>query len=91
MLNGSPSRVCRGEEKKEKTSVFVWLGADSTALVLGGGSATANLEDDVENCGGTRVGGRVSDEDEEDEEEFPPLIHKNCHSKSSDNVPIQAL
>jgi hypothetical protein len=67
------------------------LGADSTAPVLGGGPASANLEDDIESCGGTRVGGRVSDEDEEDEEEVSPLIRKNWHSKNSDDVPIQAL
>jgi hypothetical protein len=29
--------------------------------------------------------------DEEGEEEVSPLIRKNCHSKNSDDVPIQAL
>jgi hypothetical protein len=56
---GPPSHVCRGEEKKEKTLAFIWLGAraNSTALVLVGGPASANLEDDIESYGGTRVGG----------------------------------
>jgi hypothetical protein len=67
------------------------LGANSTAPVLVGGPASGNLEDDIEICGGTRVGGRVFDEDEEDEEEVSPLIPKNCRSKNSDDVPIQAL
>jgi hypothetical protein len=64
------------------------LGTDSTALVLDGGPTSTNLEDDIESCGGTSIGGRVFDEDEE---EVSPLIRKNCHSKNSDDVPIQAL
>ena len=53
--------------------------------------ASANLEDDIESRGGTRVGGRVFDDDEEDEEEGSPLIRKNCRSRNNDNVLIQAL
>jgi hypothetical protein len=67
------------------------LGADYTAPVPLGGSTSANLKDDIESRGGTRVGGRVFDEDEEDEEEVSPLIRKNCRSRNNDNVPIQAL
>jgi hypothetical protein len=67
------------------------LGADSAAPVLGGDPASANLEDDIESYGGTRIGGRVCDEDEEDEEKIPPLVHKNRRSKTSNDVPIQAL
>jgi hypothetical protein len=90
MSNGLPSRVCRGEEKKGRLRHLsgLELGADFTALVLGGGPASANLEDDIESCGGTRVGGHVSDEDEE---EVFPLIRKNCRSKNNDDVSIQAL
>jgi hypothetical protein len=95
-------RLCRtgylvvsAEGKKRKRrlrrSSGLELGADSTAPVLGGGPTSANLEDDIESCGGTRVSGRVSNKDEEDEEEVSPLIRKNCRSKNSDDVPIQAL
>ena len=64
------------------------LGADSTVSVLGGGSASSNLEDDIENCDGARVGGLMLDEDEEEEEEIVPLIRKNSRSHSSHDVPI---
>jgi hypothetical protein len=61
----------KGKKRKKilRRSSGLELGADPTALVLGGGLASANLEDDIENCGGVRVGGRVLDEDEEEEEE----------------------
>jgi hypothetical protein len=67
------------------------LGADSAAPDLGGDPAGANLEDNIESCGGTRAGGCVSDEEEEDDEEIPPLVRKNRCSKTSNDVPIQAL
>jgi hypothetical protein len=67
------------------------LGADPTASVLDGGPASANLEDDIEDCDGARVGGRVLDEDEEEEEEVFPLIRKNSRSYSSNDVPMEAL
>jgi hypothetical protein len=78
-------------KRRLRRSSGLELGVDSTAPVLIGGSASTNLEDDIESCGGTRVGGRVFDEVEEDEEEVSPLIRKNCRSKNSDDVPIQAL
>jgi hypothetical protein len=81
----------RKRKKRLRRSSSLELGADSAILVLGGGSTSANLKDDIENCDGARVGGRVFDEDEEDEEEVPPLIRKNSRSKNSDDVPIQAL
>ena len=59
------------------------LGADSTISVLGGGSVSANLEDDIENCGGARVGGRVFDEDEDDEEEVPPWFVRTVIAKAA--------
>ena len=60
------------------------------AIDLGGDPASADLEDDIESCGGIRAGGRVSKE-EEYEEEIPPIVRKNRHSKASNDVPIQAL
>jgi hypothetical protein len=51
---------------------------------------SANLEDVIESRGGTRVGGRVFDEDKEDEE-VSPLIRKNCRSRNRNDVLIQAL
>jgi|UniRef100_A0A804LZ13 hypothetical protein len=95
-------RLCRtcylavsAEGKKRKRrlrrSSGLELGADSAALVLVGDPTSANLEDDIESCGGTRVGGRVSDMDEEDEEEVHPLVRKNRRSKNSNDVSIQAL
>jgi hypothetical protein len=78
-------------KKRFRQSSDLEQGADSTISVLGGGSVSANLEDDIENCGGARVGGRVLDEDEEDEEEVLPLVRKNSRSNNSDDVPIQAL
>jgi hypothetical protein len=73
MSRGLSSHVCRGEEKKKKTLAFIRLGAgvDSAAPDLGGDPAGADLEDDIESCGGTRASGRVSDEEGEDEEEVP--------------------
>jgi hypothetical protein len=86
--------VAPAEGKKRKKKLWrssgLELGADSTISVLGDGSASANLKDDIENCDGAKVGGRVLDEDEEDEE-ILPLIRKNSHSNSSNDVPIQAL
>jgi hypothetical protein len=66
------------ERKKRKKRLW-WssgleLGADPTTSVLSDGSVSANLEDDIENCDGARVGGRVLNEDEEEEEEVVPLI-----------------
>ena len=82
----------KGKKRKKilRRSSGLELGADPTALVLGGGLASANLEDDIENCGGVRVGGRVLDEDEE-EEEVVPLIRKNNRNHSSNDAPMQAL
>jgi hypothetical protein len=70
---GHPAVSAEGKKRKKRLrrSSGLELGTDSTTPVLGHGSASANLEDDIENCGGTRVGGRVTDEDEEDEEEVP--------------------
>jgi hypothetical protein len=69
------------------------LEVDSAALDLGGDSASADLEDDIESCGGIRAGGHVSEEEEVDEgeEDVPPLVRRNHCSKASNNVPIQAL
>jgi hypothetical protein len=58
-------------KKRLRRSSDMELGADSTIPVLGGGSTSANLEDEMENCGGVIVGGRVFDEDEDDEEKVP--------------------
>jgi hypothetical protein len=90
---GHPIVSAEGKKRKRRLrrSSGLELGADSIALVLGGGPTCANLKVDIESCGGTRVGRHVSDEDEEDEEEVSPLIRKNCRSRNSDNVPIQAL
>jgi hypothetical protein len=54
-----------GKKRKKRHSSGLELGADSIILVLGGGSASAKFEDDIENCDGARVGGHVFDEDEE--------------------------
>jgi hypothetical protein len=78
-------------KKRLRWSSGLELGAESTVLVFGGGLASANLEDDIENCDGARVGGCVLDEDEEEEEEIIPLIRKNSCNNSSDDVPVQAL
>jgi hypothetical protein len=64
------------------------LDADLATSVLGGGPVSANLEDDIEGCGGVRVGGRVLDKDEEED---VPLIRKNSRSYSSSDIPMQAL
>jgi hypothetical protein len=87
---GYPAMSAEGKnrERRLQHSSGLELGADSTAPVLYSGPASTNLEDDIESCGGTRVGRCVSDEDEEDEEEVSPLIRKNCRSKNSDDVPI---
>jgi hypothetical protein len=79
------SCLLRGRKEREDFGVRL---ADSAAPVLDGDLASANFEDDIESCGGTRVGGRVSDKDEE---EVPPLVRKNRRSKNSNDVPIQAL
>jgi hypothetical protein len=70
---GYPAMSAEGKKRKRKLrrSSGFELGADSAALDLGGDPVGANLEDDIESCGGTRVGERVSDEEEEDEEEAP--------------------
>jgi hypothetical protein len=69
------------------------LEADSSTPDLGGDPTSADLEDDIENCGGIKASGRVSKEEEmdEDEEDVPPLVRRNRHSKTSNDVPIQAL
>jgi hypothetical protein len=67
----------RGRKRRRlQRSSGLELGADSMAPIPIGGPASANLEDDIESHGGTIVGGRVFDEDEEDEEEVSPLIHR---------------
>jgi hypothetical protein len=43
------------------------LDADPTTSILGGGPVSTNLEDDIGGCDGIRVGGRVLDQDEEEE------------------------
>jgi hypothetical protein len=88
-----PVASAKGKKRKKRLrrSSGLELGTDSTISVLGDGLASANLEDDIENYDCARVGGRVLDEDEEDEEEVLPLIHKNSRSNISDDVPIQAL
>jgi hypothetical protein len=63
----------RKEKRKLRRSSGLELGADSAAPNLGGDPASANLEDDIESCGGTRSGGRVSYEEGEDEEEVHPF------------------
>jgi hypothetical protein len=90
---GHPAVSTEGKKRKRRLqrSSGLELRADSIAPVLDGGPASANLEDDIESYGSTRAGGRVSDKDEEDEEEVSPLICKNCRSKNSDDVAIQAL
>jgi hypothetical protein len=82
-----PAAPAEGKKRKKRLE----LGADPTASVLGGGLASTNLDDDIEDCAGVRVGGRVLDEDEEEEEEIVPLIRKNSHSHSSNDIPMQAL
>jgi hypothetical protein len=63
------------EEKKRKRKLWrssgLELGADSAAPDLGGDPTSADLEDDIKSCGGIRAGGRVSEKEEEDEEEVP--------------------
>jgi hypothetical protein len=68
-----PATPTEGKERKKRLrrSSDLELGTDSTIPVLDGGLASANLEDDIESCVGARVGRRVLDEDEEDEEEVP--------------------
>jgi hypothetical protein len=79
-------RLCRtghsavsaeGKKRKKRRlhrSSGLELGANSMAPVPIGGPTSANLEDDIESRGGTRVSGRVFDEGEEDEEEVSPLF-----------------
>jgi hypothetical protein len=70
-----PAMSAKGKKRKRKLrrSSGLELGADSAAPNLGGDPASANLEDDIESCGGTRSGGRVSYEEGEDEEEVHPF------------------
>jgi hypothetical protein len=79
------------KRKKRLRRSGLELGVDPTALVLGGGPASANLEDDIEDCDGVRVGCRELDEEEEEEEEVVPFIRKNNHSHSSNDGPMKAL
>jgi hypothetical protein len=67
------------------------LDADPTTSILGGGPVSTNLEDDIGGCDGVRVGVRVLDEDEKEEEEEIPLIRKNSRSSMSSDIPMQAL
>jgi hypothetical protein len=64
-----PAAPTKGKKRKKRLrrSSGLELDADPTTSVLGGGPASANLEDDIEDCDGVRVGGRVLDEDEEEE------------------------
>jgi hypothetical protein len=80
-------------KRKLQHSSDLELEANYAAPDLGGDPASADLEDDIESCGGIRAGGRVSEEEEveEDEEDVPPLVHRNCRSKASNDVPIKAL
>jgi hypothetical protein len=78
-------------KKRLRRSSGLELGVDPTASGLGGGPASANLEDDIEDCAGVRVGGRVLDEDEEEEEEVAPLIRKKSLSHSNSDITMHVL
>jgi hypothetical protein len=88
-----PATPAEGNKRKKRLrwSSDLELDADPTTSVLGGGPASANLEDNIKDCDGVRVGGRVLDEDEEKEEEVVPLIRKNNRNHSSSDIPMQAL
>jgi hypothetical protein len=78
---------------KKRKKTFRWSSgleqdADLMTSVLGSGPASTNLEYDIGGCDGVRVGGRVLDEDEEED---VPLIRKNSRSYSSSDIPMQAL
>jgi hypothetical protein len=75
-------------KKRLRRSSGLELDADPTASVLSGGPASTNLEDDIRDCDGVRVGDRVLNEDEEED---VPLIRKNSRSYSSSDIPMQAL
>jgi hypothetical protein len=87
---GHPAVSAEGEKRKRRLwhSSGLELGVDSFAPVLDGGLVSSNLEDDIESCGGTKVGKHVSDEDEE---VVSPLLRKNCRSRNNDDVPIHSL
>jgi hypothetical protein len=80
---GHPVVSAEGKKRKRKlrSSSGFELGADSAARDLSGDPTSANLEGDIESFGGARVGGCVSDKEEEDEEEVPPLVRKNRLAK----------
>jgi hypothetical protein len=93
---GSPFVSTGMKRRKRKLwhSSGLELEADSAAPDLGGDPASADLEDDIESCGGIRAGRHVSEEEEveeEDGEDVPPLVCRNRRSKASNDVPIQAL
>jgi hypothetical protein len=70
---GYPVVSADGKKRKIKLrrSSGLELGADSAAPDLDGDPSGADLEDDIESCGGTRAGGHVSKKQEEDNEEVP--------------------
>jgi hypothetical protein len=82
-----------GKKRKKRLRWISCLEQDSgpSTSLLGGGSASTTLEDDIRGCDDARVGGCVLDEDEEEEEEEIPLIRKNSRSSRSSDIPTQAL
>jgi hypothetical protein len=76
-------------KKRLRRSSGLELDADPTTSILDGGPTSTNLEDDIGDCDGVRVGGRVLGEDEEEEE--VPFIRKNNHISRSSDIPLQAL
>jgi hypothetical protein len=76
-------------KKRLRQSSGLELDVDPTTSLLGGGSASTNLEDNIRGCDDVRFGGHVLDED--DEEEKVPLIRKNSRSSRSSDFPMQAL
>jgi hypothetical protein len=77
--------------KRLRRSSGLELDADPTTSLLGGGPASTNLEDNIGRCDDVRVGGRVLDEDEEEQEEEVPLVRKNSRSSRSCDIPMQAF
>jgi hypothetical protein len=69
------------------------LEADSASPNPGDDAADADLEDDVESYGGVRVSRYVVDEEEDDgdEEDVLPLLHRDHRSKASIDIPDLAL
>jgi hypothetical protein len=61
----------KDKKRKLRRSSSLELGVNSVAPDHGGDPASADLEDDIESCGGIRAGGSVSEEEEEDAEEVP--------------------